>query len=118
MKGKKIGFWLTTALVALAMIAGGAADFLLIDDVKAGMDHLGYPHYFARILGAWKVLGGITILAPGLPKLKEWAYAGIFFDLSGAFLSHVSVGDGIDKLVPPLVLAAALVASYRLRASR
>jgi uncharacterized membrane protein YphA (DoxX/SURF4 family) len=118
MNGKKIGFWLATVLVALAMIAGGALDFLLIDDVKAGMDHLGYPYYFARIIGIWKVLGGIAILAPGLPKLKEWAYAGIFFDLSGAFASHLSVGDGIDKLAPPIVLAALLVASYMLRSSR
>ncbi len=118
MNRKKIGFWLATAGVALAMIAGGAADFLLLDVVKQGMDHLGYPYYFARLLGAWKVLGGIAILAPGLTKLKEWAYAGIFFDLSGAFVSHLSVGDGVDKLAPPLVLAALLVVSYVLRPER
>ena len=114
----KIGFWLVTVVVAFAMIAGGAADFLLIDDVKAGMDHLGYPHYFARLLGVWKVLGGIAILVPDAPKLKEWAYAGIFFDLSGAFVSHVAVGDGIDKLAPPLVLAVLLVVSYVLKSAR
>ncbi|MEM7138021.1 MAG: DoxX family protein [Myxococcota bacterium] len=118
MNGKKIGFWLTTVVVALVMIAGGAADFLLIDEVKAGMDHLGYPYYFARLLGTWKVLGGAAILAPGLSKLKEWAYAGIFFDLSGAFVSHASVGDGIDNLAPPLVLIVLLVASYTLRPQR
>ena len=118
MNGKKIGYWLATGLVALAMIAGGAADFLLIEDVKAGMDHLGYPYYFARLLGVWKVLGGIVILAPGMPKLKEWAYAGIFFDLSGAFVSHLSVGDGVDKLTPPLVLVVFLVVSYVLRPAR
>ncbi|MEM8606978.1 MAG: DoxX family protein [Myxococcota bacterium] len=118
MNGKKIGFWLTTVVVALVVAAGGVADFLLIDEVKAGMDHLGYPYYFARLLGTWKVLGGITILAPGLPKLKEWAYAGIFFDLSGAFVSHLSVGDGIDKLAPPVVLIVLLITSYVLRPAR
>lgn len=118
MNTKKAGYWVTTALVALAMIAGGAADFLVIDPVKETMDHLGYPYYFARILGFWKVLGGIAILAPGFRRLKEWAYAGIFFDLTGALVSHLSVGDGVADFAPPLVLAIFLVASYALLPAR
>ena len=108
----KLGYWIATAVVALAMVAGGSADFLLVESVVETMDHLGYPHYFARIIGAWKVLGGIAILLPGLGRLKHWAYAGIFFDLTGAFLSHLAVGDPAANLAPPLVLTFALIASY------
>lgn len=118
MNAKKLGYWIATAIVALAMIAGGSADFLLIEAVTETMDHLGYPHYFARILGAWKVLGGVVILIPGLPRLKEWAYAGIFFDLTGAFLSHVAVGDAAANVAPPLVLTFILIASYALSGAR
>jgi len=70
------------------------------------MQHLGYPDYFARILGAWKVLGVLALLAPALPRLKEWAYAGFFFNLTGAALSHLAVGDGIEGAAAPLVLLA------------
>ena len=109
---KKLGYWIATAVVAFAMVAGGSADFLLIEAVTETMDHLGYPHYFARIIGAWKVLGGITLLLPGLDRLKQWAYAGIFFDLTGAFLSHLAVGDAAANLAPPLVLTLLLIVSY------
>ena len=118
MKIKIAGYWIATVLVALAMIAGGTVDFLLLDPVKDAMTHLGYPLYFAQILGFWKVLGGITILAPGMRNLKEWAYAGIFFDLTGAFASHLAVGDGAGDFMPPLVLAVFLVVSYVLRPAR
>lgn len=118
MNAKKLGYWIATIVIALAMIAGGSADFLLIEAVRETMDHLGYPHYFARILGAWKVLGGIVILLPGFPRLKEWAYAGIFFDLTGAFLSHLAVGDTAANFAPPLVLTLFLIASYTLSGAR
>ena len=114
MNAKKAGYWFATAVVALAMLAGGSADFLLLDPVKETMDHLGYPYYFARIIGVWKVLGAIAILAPGFPRLKEWAYAGIFFDLSGALVSHLAVGDGPADVAPPVVVAVFLIASYAL----
>lgn len=112
MKARKLVYWIATVVVAFAMIAGGIADFLLIDAVKETMNHLGYPHYFARILGGWKILGGVAILVPGFERLKQWAYAGIFFDLSGAFMSHLAVGDGPGALAPPLILAVILVVSY------
>jgi hypothetical protein len=76
---------------------------------------LGYPLYFMTILGAWKVLGGAVILAPGLPRLKEWAYAGIVFDLTGAALSHAFAGDPAAKLVNPLILTGIALASWALR---
>jgi uncharacterized membrane protein YphA (DoxX/SURF4 family) len=83
--------------------------------VIEGFSHLGYPVYFAAILGVWKVLGAITIVAPRFPRLKEWAYAGIAFDLSGAALSSAAVGDGAGNVIAPLVLLAIVVASWALR---
>src|SRR3954467_13710722 len=84
MKAHKLGYWITTALVALAFASGGVFDILKPPPVAATMAHLGYPVYVAVILGGWKLLGTAALLAPGLPRLKEWAYAGILFDLTGA----------------------------------
>lgn len=81
------------------------------------MEHLGYPGYFARILGAWKLLGVIALLAPGLGRVKEWAYAGFVFNLTGATLSHLAVGDSILEAIPPLALLGLAAASYVLRPS-
>jgi hypothetical protein len=110
-----IGYWVSTALVALAMISGGIGDLVKAQPVLEGMVALGYPLYFMTILGAWKVLGGAVILAPGLPRLKEWAYAGIVFDLTGAALSHAFAGDPAAKLVNPLILTGIALASWALR---
>jgi uncharacterized membrane protein YphA (DoxX/SURF4 family) len=79
------------------------------------MTHLGYPAYFMTILGFWKVLGGAAILLPGFPLLKEWAYAGMIFDLAGASASHVASGDVAFHILTPLVLAVLVVASWALR---
>lgn len=74
-----------------------------------------YPVYFVTLIGAWKVLGGLAILAPRLPRLKEWAYAGIAFDLTGATFSHVAVGNPAAKAIVPLVLLAIAATSWALR---
>ena len=79
------------------------------------MAHLGYPSYFLTILGAWKVLGALAILSPGLPRLKEWAYAGMFFDLSGAVASHALMGDGVSKVIGPCLVGSIVIASWLLR---
>jgi uncharacterized membrane protein YphA (DoxX/SURF4 family) len=115
MNARTIAYWTTTSLVALGFAAGGLFDLLQAPDVVATMDHLGYPAYFASLLGAWKVLGAIAILAPGAARLKEWAYAGIVFDLSGAVVSHASVGDALGQFAAPLVLLALAVTSWALR---
>lgn len=115
MKARKIGYWVTTALVALGFAAGGAFDLGQSPQVVEGLRHLGYPAYFAALLGAWKVLGAVAIVAPGFARLKEWAYAGIVFDLTGAAISHAAVGDGADKLFAPLLLLAFAVTSWALR---
>jgi uncharacterized membrane protein YphA (DoxX/SURF4 family) len=117
-KARTIGYWAATGLVAFAFLAGGAADASGSPQVLEGMRHLGYPAYFATILGVWKVLGGAALVAPGLPRIKEWAYAGIVFDLTGAVVSHAASGDAAGKMMAPIVLLALAAASYALRPER
>jgi uncharacterized membrane protein YphA (DoxX/SURF4 family) len=115
MNARNIGYWLITGLLAAAFLAGGLFDLGQSPQVVEALRHLGYPAYFALILGSWKVLGGLAIMAPGLPRLKEWAYAGIVFDLSSAAISHVAVHDGADKVFPALLLLVFAGASWALR---
>jgi len=115
MNKRTIGYWITTGLVALAFLAGGAMDLSGSPEVVQGLAHLGYPAYFATLLGAWKVLGAAAVLAPKLPLIKEWAYAGFVFDLTGASVSHAASGDGFPQIVTPLVLLALVAASWALR---
>ena len=117
MKTKNLGYWVTTGIVALAFAVGGAVDLSGAPQVVATMGHLGYPAYFATLLGAWKLLGALALLAPRLPRLKEWAYAGILFDLTGAAVSHAAVGDGAGKVLTPLFILAVAAASWALRPS-
>ena len=79
------------------------------------MKKLGYPLYFPRILGAWKLLAAVALLAPGFPRVKEWAYAGITFAMTGAFISHIAAGDPVATWFPPLVVLALALGSYALR---
>jgi uncharacterized membrane protein YphA (DoxX/SURF4 family) len=84
-----------------------------------GIAHLGYPVYFLTILGVWKILGVLAVLIPGFPLLKEWAYAGFFFIMSGAIFSHIAVGDPINEMWPSaLLLVLTVVSSYFRPASR
>ena len=108
-------YWTTTALIALAMLSGGAAYLLRVEEPLKGMAALGYPAYFVTLLGIWKVLGGLALLAPRFPLLKEWAYAGIAFDLSGAAFSHAATGDPAAKVNVPLVLLWVAALSWALR---
>jgi hypothetical protein len=114
-RSTKIAYWGTTGLAALAMASGGVADIARSPQVLAGMAHLGYPAYFVTLLGVWKVLGAAALVAPRFPRLKEWAYAGILFDLTGAAFSHAASGDPAGKVLVPLVLAGLLMASWALR---
>ena len=115
MKARQLTYWITTGLLGLVFAFGAFSDLSRSPQIIEGMSHLGYPAYFATILGVWKALGAIALLAPRLPLVKEWAYAGMFFDLSGAALSHASVGDPFSKILVPLVLIALLVTSWALR---
>ncbi len=112
---KEIAYWVTTTIVALAVLSGGVAYLIHRPDNVAGMLQLGYPLYFVTILGFWKVLGAIAILVPRFPRLKEWAYAGIFFEMTGAFATHVANGSGAEHLVATGVLAVLTLVSWGLR---
>jgi hypothetical protein len=115
MKAQAVGYWVCTVLIGLSFLSGGVADLLRPPPVIEGMTHLGYPAYFVIILGVWKVLGGGVVLLPGLALIKEWAYAGMIFDLTGASASHLASGDDVRHIVTPLVLAVLVVASWALR---
>ena len=93
MTRKAVAYWVTTSVLVFNLLAGGLAELAQLKGNAEGMLSLGYPLYFMTILGAWKVLGSITLLARRLPRLKEWAYAGAFFNMSGAAVSHVVIGD-------------------------
>jgi uncharacterized membrane protein YphA (DoxX/SURF4 family) len=114
-RGRTIAYWAVTVVVALAFLAGGLTDLSRGPAVAAIMAHLGYPVYFAALLGFWKIAGAVAVLAPGFPRLKEWAYAGMFFDLSGAAVSHAARGDGAARIMTPLALLVLVIASWALR---
>jgi len=119
MKARSIAYWTTTILVAFFIGSGGVAQVLHVKATVDGFVHLlGYPAYFVTILGVWKVLGPIAILAPGFARLKEWAYAGIFFDLTGAAASCAASGDhGVYAfhILAPLLICGLAAASWALR---
>jgi uncharacterized membrane protein YphA (DoxX/SURF4 family) len=118
-KAKNITYWTTTILIAFFIGSGGAAQVAQFAGSPHGMvPVLRYPMYFFLILGIWKVLGAIAILLPRFPRLKEWAYAGIFFDLTGAAASVAAVGSyGIFAfhIIAPLILAVLTMVSWALR---
>src|SRR5437899_10213135 len=115
MKKSSIAFWTTTILGPASFVIGGVLELQRGPEVVATLNHLGYPVYFAAILGAWKLLGAIVIAAPGLRRVKEWAYAGFVFDLTAAAVSRAAVGDSAGDIVAPLVFLALVLASWALR---
>ena len=108
-------YWTTTSIVVAEAGVGGLMDLLHQPPFVATMEHLGYPTYFATILGVAKLLAVPALLAPGLPRLREWAYAGIMINMLGAAASHVGAGDPPRNLVAPLAFAAITLASWWLR---
>ena len=114
-KGKLAGYWVATGIIALSQGASGVMDFLGAEPVVEGITALGYPTYILYILGFWKIAAVPALLVEGFPRIKEWAYAGLFFDFTGAFASHALNGDPVQNLVSPLVLTGVLFASYQLR---
>ena len=114
-RGHLVFYWVTTAFVAFNSATAGTLDVLRIQPFFGMLLHLGYPAYFSAILGTWKVLGALAIVVPGTPRLKEWAYAGLFFDCTSAALSYLATGAGLVQTLGPLLFAAVLVASWALR---
>ena len=115
MNARNLGYWVSTGLVAVAFGLGGVMDLSGSPEVLASVTHLGYPAYLAGLLGIWKLLGTAAILAPGNARLKEWAYAGMFIDLTGAAVAHASAGDPAGNVLTPLLILAVVAASYLLR---
>ena len=117
-KRNKIIYWISTLWLALGMVATGLGQLLKAREGQGGVDmvtHLGYPIYIVTILGLWKTLGVVALLIPKFPLLKEWAYAGFFFLVSGAMFSHVASGDPVTSLFPSLLLLVLTVASWYFR---
>ena len=115
MRSKTVLFGVVTVLVCLAFLGSGIANLVHATYIARDMAHLGYPTYFSNILGAWKVLGALAVAVPAFPRLKEWAYAGMMFDLTGAAISRGVAGDGAAGVIPPLIVATLVVASWGLR---
>jgi hypothetical protein len=108
-------YWITTGLLTLGMFSGGIAQLARAKWNVDGMVHLGYPLYFMTIIGTWKVLGVVALLVPGYRLLKEWAYAGFFFLMTGAVTSHLVSGDGIKGVIAQCIFVILIVLSWMLR---
>jgi uncharacterized membrane protein YphA (DoxX/SURF4 family) len=117
-KRNKIIYWVATIWLALGMVSTGAVQLFKAKDGQGGVDmitHLGYPVYLLTILGIWKILGVVAVLIPKFPLLKEWAYAGFFFVMSGAIFSHSASGDSVNELFPSLLLLILTAVSWYFR---
>ncbi len=116
-KRNKIVYWIFTGLFTFGMLQSGIFALLRVQIWVDMAAHLGYPIYFLSILGVWKILGVIVVLLPGLKLIKEWAYAGFFFVMSGALISHLVMGDGGKAILGPLMQAVFIVLSWYFRPS-
>jgi hypothetical protein len=117
-KGKLVGFWILTGLIAFSQGMTGVMDLVGMGPGVEGLANLGYPSYMLLIIGAWKLLGAVALAAPGFQKIKEFAYAGFFFDFTGATASHLLNGDGFTGgdggAIAASVLTGMLIGSYLL----
>jgi len=114
-KRNKIIYWISTAWLALGMLSTGIVQLLKIKDEADMITHLGYPLYFLTLLGIWKIAGVTAILIPKFPLVKEWAYAGFFFAMSGAVFSHSACGDGAKEFFGSILLLILTVVSWYFR---
>ena len=117
-KRNKIIYWVATIWLALGMLSTGLVQLFKAKEGQGGADmitHLGYPVYLLTIIGIWKILGVTALLIPKNPLLKEWAYAGFFFIMSGAVFSHLAMHDGLSELVPSLLLLVLTILSWYFR---
>lgn len=114
---RPIAYWIATSFVAVIMTVSGLLAALHAPRMMVALAHLGYPRYFADLLGTGKLIGVAVLLVPGLPKLKEWAYVAFGITVLSATYSHLLSGDGFAAL-DPLVTFVALIFSYQLRPSR
>ena len=114
-KRNKIIYWIATIWFALGMGSTAVVQLMKNKEDVDMMTALGYPIYILMIIGVWKILGVIAILIPKFPLIKEWAYAGFFFIMSGAIISHLAVGDAAKTLFGPILLIVLTIASWYFR---
>lgn len=114
-KRNKIIYWIATIWLSLGMVSTGVVQLLQVKEEIALFAYLGYPLYLMTILAIWKFLGVIAVLIPKFPLLKEWAYAGFFFAMSGAVFSHLAHGDGAKEFFGPILLLILTVVSWYFR---
>jgi len=112
MKGTDILYWTFAGLLTAFMLLGAVPDLLRSSEAVSWIAHLGYPSYLLPFLGVAKILALIAILFPRFPRLKEWAYSGLSFDLIGALYSHLSVGDSASSWIFPVIGIVLLTGSY------
>ena len=114
-KRNKIIYWIATIWLALGMLSSGIVQLFKVKEEVDFIINMGYPGYFLTILGIWKILGVVAVLIPKFPLLKEWAYAGFFFVMSGAVFSHIASGNSVNEIFPPLLLLILTVVSWYFR---
>jgi len=117
-KAAKILYWIATVWLALGMLSTGLVQLFKAKEGQGGVDmitHLGYPVYLLTLLAVWKILGVVALLIPKYPLLKEWAYAGFFFIMSGAIFSHIVLRDGMNEIFPALLLLILTMVSWYFR---
>lgn len=114
-KRNKIIYWIFTLWMALGMVSTAIVQLMKHKDEVGNFTKLGYPLYLMSIIAIWKILGVIVALIPKFPLLKEWAYAGFFFAMSGAVISHLFTGDSFGETFPPLLLLVISIISWYFR---
>lgn len=114
-KRNKIIYWVSTIWLALGMVSTGIVQLFRVKEDVDFIIQMGYPDYFLTIIGTWKILGAIAVLIPKFTLLKEWAYAGFFFIMSGAVFSHIATDNSMNEIFPAILLLALTVISWYFR---
>lgn len=112
-KRNKIIYWVATIWLSLGMVSTGIVQLIQMEEEVQKMNTLGYPSYFLIIIGVWKILGVIAVLVPKYALIKEWAYAGFFFLMTGAIFTHLAVADkALEYFGPTLLLVLTIISWY------
>jgi uncharacterized membrane protein YphA (DoxX/SURF4 family) len=114
-KRDKIIYWIATVWLSLGMVSTGIVQLIHMEEEAQKMQALGYPMYFLTIIGVWKLLGVVAVLVPKFPLLKEWAYAGFFFVMTGAIFTHLAMGDAAMEYFGPTLLLVLTIVSWYFR---
>ena len=114
-KRKQVWYWIITGILSFFIFSGGLVQALQLPETVQGFKPLGCPTYFISLIGVWKMLGVTAILIPKFKLLKEWAYAGLFFTMTGALISHLVLGDGGKAVFGPLFQTVFILLSWYFR---